>query len=151
MGKIKVLFVCVHNSARSQMAETFLNAFGRDKFIAESAGLTPAMLNPIVVEAMKEIGFDISQNKAKSTFDCFKAGKLYNYVITVCDDANAEKCPTFPGYAKRLHWGFQDPSQLQGSYEEQLQGTRTIRDQIKSRIQEWISEQQSVMRKEDNV
>lgn len=142
MDKKKVLFVCVHNSARSQMAEAFLNALGGDKFVAESAGLEPTTLNPIVIEVMKEVGFDISNEKTQGAFDCFKAGKLYNYVITVCDEANAERCPIFPGYAKRLHWGFEDPSKLQGSHEEKLQGTRIIRDRIKSRIEEWISQKQ---------
>jgi arsenate reductase len=142
MGKEKVLFVCVHNSARSQMAEAFLNAFGGDKFVAESAGLEPTVLNPIVIEVMKEVGFDISNKKTQGAFDCFKARKLYNYVITVCDETNAERCPLFPGYAKRLHWGFEDPAKIQGSHEEKLQGTRIIRDQIKARIQEWLSQKQ---------
>ena len=141
MDKAKVLFVCVHNSARSQMAEAFLNALGEGKYVAESAGFEPGQLNPIVVEVMKEIGFDISKNKTKSTFECFKVGKLFNYVITVCDDTNAERCPTFPGYAKRLHWSFDDPSKLQGNQEEKLQATRIIRDKIKAKIEEWISEQ----------
>ncbi|HUO77212.1 MAG TPA: arsenate reductase ArsC [Thermodesulfovibrionales bacterium] len=142
MDKKKVLFVCVHNSARSQMAEAFLNAMGGDKVVAESAGLEPGVLNPIVVDVMKEVGFDISNNKTQGAFDCFKAGKLYHYVITVCDETNAERCPIFPGLAKRLHWGFDDPSKLQGSREEKLQGTRIIRDQIKAKREEWISQQQ---------
>ena len=141
MAKIKVLFVCIHNSARSQMAEAFLNDLGGDTFIAESAGLEPGALNPIVVEAMKEIGYDISKNRAKSAFDCYKAGKLYSYVITVCDETSAEKCPTFPGIAKRLHWGFEDPSKLQGNHAVKLQGTRIIRDRIRAKIKTWITEQ----------
>jgi arsenate reductase len=123
------------------MAETFLNALAGDAFLAESAGLEPGSLNPNVVEAMKEIGFDISKNKTKSVFEYFKEGKLFNYVITVCDDTNAERCPTLPGYAKRLHWPFDDPSKLQGNHGEKLQATRIIRDRIKARIEEWISEQ----------
>src|ERR1017187_2816763 len=115
MTKKKVLFVCVHNSARSQMAEAFLNSLGGDRVVAESAGLEPTQLNPLVIEAMKEIGIDISQKKTQGAFDCFKAGRLYNYVITVCDETNAERCPVFPGYAKRLHWGFDAPARLQGS------------------------------------
>jgi arsenate reductase len=142
MEKIKVLFVCVHNSARSQMAEIFLNTLGQDKYAAESAGLEPGELNPIVVEVMKEIGFDISGNKTQKAFDRFKAGKRYSYVITVCDEASAERCPIFPGYAKRLHWDIPDPSKLQGSHEEKLKGTRIIRDQIKTRIEEWLSQEQ---------
>ncbi len=142
MEKTKVLFVCVHNSSRSQMAETFLNALAEEKYCAESAGLQPKELNPIVVEVMKEVGFDISGKKTQSAFDCFKAGKRYNYVITVCDETNAERCPTFPGFTKRLHWNFPDPLRLQGSHEEKLKGTRIIRDQIRARIEEWVSQEQ---------
>ncbi len=104
MEKIKVLFVCVHNSARSQMAEAFLNQLAGDKFKAESAGLEPGTLNPLVVEVMKEIGIDISHNQTKSAFDFFKQGRLFNFVITVCDSASAERCPIFPGVTQRLGW-----------------------------------------------
>ena len=97
MNQTKVLFICVHNSARSQMAEAFLNKYGGDKFIAESAGLEPGKLNPIVVDAMKEVGIDISANQTKGVFDFFKQGRRYHYVVTVCDEANAERCPIFPG------------------------------------------------------
>ncbi len=115
MKKEKVLFLCVHNTARSQMAEAFLNHLAGDRFIAESAGLTPGTLNPLIVEVMKESGYDISSNKVKSAFDFFKAGKLFNYVISVCDDATAEQCPIFPGVVKRLYWPFEDPSELAGN------------------------------------
>jgi arsenate reductase (thioredoxin) len=134
----KVLFVCVHNSARSQMAEAFLNNLGKEKFIAESAGLEPGTLNPIVVDSMKEIGIDISKNKTKSVFDFFKQGKLYSHVITVCDESNSEKCPIFPGLTQRLHWSFPDPSGLTGTYEEKLAITGKIRDQIKEKIVAFI-------------
>ena len=138
----KVLFVCVHNTARSQMAEAFLNAMAGDRFIAESAGLTPGTLNPLIVEVMKESGYDISNNKAKSAFDFYKAGKRYNYVISVCDDANAERCPIFPGLVKRLKWPFEDPAKLRGTHKERLQGARIIRDKIKSRIEHWLKEEE---------
>lgn len=141
MGKNQVLFVCIHNSARSQMAETFLNAFGGDQYHAESAGLEPGALNPIVVEAMKEAGFDISENKTKSVYDSSIEGKSYDYVITVCAETSAERCPVFPGKGKRFHWGFEDPSALQGDHAVQLQGTRLIRDRILTKVKEWISEQ----------
>jgi arsenate reductase (thioredoxin) len=134
----KVLFVCVHNSARSQMAETFLNDLGKGKFIAESAGLEPGALNPIVVDSMKEIGYDISNNKTKSVFDFFKQGKLYGFVITVCDESNSERCPIFPGLTQRLHWSFPDPSGLTGTYEENLTMTGKIRDQIKEKVEAFI-------------
>jgi arsenate reductase (thioredoxin) len=140
MEKVKVLFVCVHNSARSQMAEAFLNEMGDGKFIAESAGLEPGVLNPVVVDVMKEIGFDISQNKTKSVFDFFKQGKRFEYVVTVCDEANSERCPIFPSAIKTLHWSFKDPSSIQGTYEEKLVETRVIRDDIKSRLGKWVKE-----------
>jgi len=140
MSKIKVLFVCVHNSARSQMSEAFLNHYFGDRFEAESAGLEPGKLNPIVVDAMKQIGIDISGNKTKSVFDYFKRGKMYRYVITVCDKTAAERCPIFPGVAETIHWSFPDPSALQGTYEERLEGTKKIRDEIKDKIEEWAAE-----------
>ncbi len=142
MKKTRVLFVCVHNTARSQMAEAFLNELACDRFVAESAGLTPGTLNPLIVEVMKESGYDISNNKVKSAFDFYKAGKLYNYVISVCDDANAEQCPIFPGVVKRLNWPFEDPAELKGTHEERLKGARIIRDQIKSRIEHWLKEEE---------
>jgi arsenate reductase (thioredoxin) len=138
--KIKVLFVCIHNSARSQMAETFLNKLGGDRFEAMSAGIEPGTLNPKVVESMKEIGLDISGNKTKDVFEFFKKGVLFNYVITVCDEASAERCPIFPGHTQRMHWGFPDPSILQGSDEEKLQAIRKIRDDIKAKVDNWVSE-----------
>lgn len=140
MNKYKVLFVCVHNSARSQMAEAYLNKFGNDRFVAESAGLEPGVLNPLVVEVMKEEGFDISNNRTKSVFDLFKEGRFYSYVITVCDKEAAERCPVFPGVRQRINWSFGDPSKFEGSYEEKLNATRTVRDQIKNQILEWLRE-----------
>lgn len=139
MDKIKVLFVCVHNSARSQMAEAYLNHFAGDKFFAESAGLEPGVLNPYVVKVMKEDGIDISNNKTKSVFDFYRQGKLYSYVITVCDAEAAERCPIFPGVLKQLHWSFPDPSRFTGTKEEILENTRKIRDEIKNKIKEFIS------------
>lgn len=136
--KINVLFVCVHNSARSQMAEAYLNNLAGDRFFAESAGIEPGILNPYVVEVMKEDGIDISGNKTKSVFDFYKQGKIYSYVITVCDTEAAERCPVFPGGGKRLHWSFPDPSKFTGTKEEILENVRKIRDDIKNRIKEFI-------------
>jgi len=138
MTKTKVLFVCIHNSARSQMAEKFLNELGKDRFDAESAGIEPGHLNPAVVKVMSEIGHDISDNKTKSVFDIFKTGKTYDFVVTVCDPEAAERCPIFPGIVKRLHWGFKDPSSFEGNEEEKLAFTKTVRDQIKAKIEEFI-------------
>jgi arsenate reductase len=138
MEKKKVLFVCVHNSARSQMAEAYLNKLGGEKFFAESAGLEPGILNPLVVKVMAEDGIDISGNKTKSVFDFFKAGKTYEYVITVCDTEAAERCPIFPGKVIRFHWSFPDPSSLEGTEEEKLEKIRKIRDDIKAKVIDFI-------------
>jgi arsenate reductase len=140
MKKKKVLFVCVHNSARSQMAEAFLRLYGGDRFEVESAGLEPGTLNPLVVKAMQEIGIDISQNKTKSAFDFLKQGKRFHYVVTVCDEASAERCPTFPGVAEKLRWGFEDPSALQGTKEEKLTRIREIRNSIKVEVVRFIKD-----------
>jgi len=140
MDKLKVLFICIHNSARSQMAEAFLNKYGSENFTAESAGLEPGTLNPIVVEAMKEVGIDISSNRTKGVFDFFKEGRKYHYVITVCDESNAERCPIFPGVKETIHWSFKDPSALTGSHGDKLADTRAIRNEIEKRIRTWIAE-----------
>lgn len=139
MRKTKVLFVCIHNSARSQMAEAFLNHHCGDRFEAHSAGIEPGKLNPVVVQAMQERGIDISGNATKSVFDMFKSGTLFEYVITVCDETSAERCPIFPGVTKRLHWGFPDPSGIQGSPQDKLAGSKVIRDTIEKKIVEWCS------------
>ncbi len=135
--KEKVLFVCIHNSARSQMAEAWLNFLYGDKFEAKSAGLEPGTLNPLVVQAMAEAGIDISRNRTTSVFDLFRIGELFSWVITVCDEAGAERCPVFPGIVKRLHWSFPDPSLLTGTQEEKMAAIRWIRDDIKNRVREW--------------
>jgi len=134
----KVLFVCIHNSARSQMAEAFLEKLGGSRFEVQSAGLDPGKLSAVVVEAMKEIGIDISENKTKSVFDFYKRGCQYDYVITVCDAASGERCPIFPGITHTIHWDFPDPSALTGTHEEILQQIRGIRDMIKAKIEEFI-------------
>jgi arsenate reductase len=138
--KTKVLFICVHNSARSQMAEAWLNLLCPDHFEAHSAGLEPGALNPLAVEAMREVGVDISGKKTQAVFDVFKSGQLFPYVITVCDETSAQKCPIFPGVTKRLHWSFPDPSALTGTYQLRLEGTRKIRDQIRARVELWCDE-----------
>lgn len=134
---INVLFVCVHNSARSQMAEAFMNSFGGAYFSAESAGLEPGKLNQLVVKSIAEIGFDISKNKTKSVSDFLN--KEFDYVITVCDESSGERCPVFPGKTKRLHWTFEDPSALTGTEEEKLKRISLIRDEIKNKITSFIN------------
>ena len=140
MKKDKVLFVCVHNSARSQMAEAFLNHLAGDRFEARSAGLEPGELNPLAVEVMQELGIDISANQTKDVFEMFKQGEMYSFVITVCDGANAERCPVFPGIVSRLHWSFNDPAALQGNREEKLAAAREIRDQIRTSVARFVME-----------
>lgn len=138
----KVLFVCVRNSARSQMAAAFLNRECGDYFAADSAGLEPGKLNPLAVAAMQEIGIDISENATQSVFDVFKLGELFSYVITVCDEASTERCPIFPGVVTRLHWSFPDPAVLEGTWEKRLSATRAIRDAIRDRVRTWCVEAQ---------
>ena len=138
--KYKVLFVCIHNSARSQMAEAFLNHLGNGVFEADSAGLEPGSLNPMVVAVMKESGIDISHNKTTGVFELIQKGTSYDAVITVCDGASAEKCPIFPGKGKRLGWSFSDPSSFSGSPEEKLERTRMVREEIKTAITAFIAE-----------
>ena len=139
MNRKKILFVCVHNSARSQMAEAFLNQIGGDKFVAESAGLEPGKLNPYVVKVLQETGIDISGKQTNDVFDFYREGRIYDYVITVCDETAGERCPLFPGMSERLHWSFEDPSSLKGTDEEILSRVRIIRDEIKNKITEFIN------------
>jgi len=133
----RVLFICTHNSARSQMAEAYLNILGKGEYAAESAGLEPAPINPYVIEVMREEGFDLSGKKPQSVFDRFKSGKLFHFVITVCDAAEAQ-CPIFPGVTHRLHVPFADPSTFTGTREEILAQTRAVRDAIKQSIQDFV-------------
>lgn len=139
--KIKVLFVCVHNSARSQMSKAFLKQIGGERFEAQSAGFEPGTLNPLAVEVMQEAGIDISASKPQSVFDFFKHGVLFDYVITVCDAATAQKCPLFPGITKRLHWSFDDPATVQGTHDEKLAVVRRIRDEIREAVISFVNEQ----------
>jgi arsenate reductase len=138
MVKQRILFVCIHNSARSQMAEELLRQVAGDRFEVESAGIEPGTLNPIVVTALKEDGIDIRGKKTQAVADLIKSKRLYDYVITVCDEASAQRCPVFPGPHVRLHWGFVDPSQFVGSFEEKLQKIRAVKAQIKEKILTWI-------------
>lgn len=137
---INVLFVCVHNSARSQMAEAFLNRLGEGLFISESAGLEKGTLNPYVIKVMHEIGFDLSQNQTKDVFDFFKQGKTYSYVIKVCDVINGQRCPVFPGALKDVYWNITDPASILGTEDEILAHVRLIRDEIKSRVVKFMSD-----------
>ena len=138
MTPIKVLFLCIHNSARSQMAEAFLKEYGGERYHVESAGLEAGKLNPLAVEAMNEVGIDISRNKTKNVFDFQKQGRTYDYVITVCDEASAARCPVFAGRHIKLNWGFPDPSQFSGTQQERLEQTRKVREQIKDAVNGFV-------------
>jgi arsenate reductase len=138
--KRKVLFICIHNSARSQMAEAFLNRICAGEFEAHSAGLEPGNLNPLAVQAMREVGMDISGNKTKAVSAIIQSGEMFSHVITVCDETSAERCPIFPGVTARLHWGFADPSSFQGTREQKLAQTREVRDMIEHKVQQWCDE-----------
>ena len=139
MPKNNVLFVCIHNSARSQMAEAWLNHLYGDRFAAASAGLEPGTLNPYAVRVMAEAGIDISGAPTKSVYTMAQSGKQYDYVITVCDKEAAERCPLFPGNHERLHWSFPDPSRSQGSDAEKLAQARAVRDAIRAQIVTWAA------------
>jgi arsenate reductase len=132
VGNLKVLFLCTGNSARSQMAEGYLRRAAGDRFEAMSAGIDPKGLNPLAVEAMREIGIDISRQQSKDVVSLL--GQHIPYVVTVCDNAK-ERCPIFPGTWKVLHWSLKDPAAAQGSHEERLEVFRKVRDEIIENIE----------------
>lgn len=135
-----ILFICEHNSARSQIAEAYLHHFAGGKLSAESAGLEPGVLNPYAVEVLREEGIDISANKTKGVFELYKQQRQYDAVITVCSPVVSARCPTFPGRVKRLNWPFDDPSRFAGDRAEILARTRMIRDQIKEKVLSFVRE-----------
>ena len=135
-AKIKVLILCTGNSARSQIAEGLLREIGGKKFTVESAGVIKSFVRPQAIEAMKEIGIDISGHRSKSV-DEF-TGQEFDYVITVCDNAK-ESCPVFPSNVKRIHWSFDDPAEATGSEEEKLAIFRRVRDEIREKLREFAS------------
>ncbi len=136
----RVLFICVHNSARSQMAEAYLQRFCGEAAVVESAGLDPTMVNPLVVAAMAEEGIDLSVKKTRRVFDLYRDGRLFDYVVTVCEEAIEEQCPVFPGVTRRLHLPFPDPAGLVGTDEERLEKVRDIRDRIRERMADLAEE-----------
>jgi arsenate reductase len=135
-GRQRVLFLCTGNSARSQMAEALLSAMAGDRYDVFSAGTKPSVVNPLAIEAMLEMGMDISAQRSKHLDEYIK--QPFDYVITVCDNA-AETCPAFPGRAERVHWSFPDPALAQGTHEERLAVFRRTRDAITSRLTQWLS------------
>jgi arsenate reductase (thioredoxin) len=140
MDKQRVLFLCTGNSCRSQMAEAFLRKYGGDIFEVFSAGLEPKSIHPYTIQVMEEIGINLDGQTSKNV-SIYLGKTLFQYLITVCSDAD-KNCPTvWPGVNKRLHWGFEDPAQFEGSPEEQLTKFREVRDQIDIKIKSWLSEQ----------
>jgi len=134
----RVLFICVHNSARSQMAEAYLKLLGGPEFQVESAGFEPREINPLVVEVMAEEGVDLREKTPKKVFDLFREGRMYDYVITVCSESVDGMCPVFLGMTHRLHLPFDDPAKVQGTMPEKLAQVRVIRDQIKGSVAEFL-------------
>jgi arsenate reductase len=139
-GGPRVLFVCVRNSARSQMAEAFLKRACGAQFEVESAGLERGVVNPLAIATMNEVGIDISPNSTQSVFDVYNSGRLFSYVITVCDETNAEACPVFPGSVSRIHWNIPDPAALPGTWEERLEAVRPIRQMIADKVETFCTQ-----------
>ena len=136
MSRRRVLFLCTHNSARSQMAEGWLRAMAADRFEAASAGTEATRVHPLAARAMAEVGIELSGHTSK-TLDRYLS-ESWDHVVTVCDAA-AERCPVFPGGAERLQWSFPDPSQAAGTDEERLAVFRRVRDAIGDRIRAWLA------------
>lgn len=141
-AKPRVLAICIHNSARSQMTEEFIRRAAGDQLEVMSAGIEPGTVNPTVVELLKEDGIDISEKQTRSVFDLHTSGERFDYVIAVCDKEAAERCPIFPAEKERLHWPFPDPSKATGTMEEKLAYVRPIRDEIRQKAQAFV---QSIM------
>jgi arsenate reductase len=141
MSKIKVLFLCTGNSARSQMAEAFLKKYGGDQYDAYSAGTEPKGINPYTERVMQEVGISLSNQHSKHVKEYM--GRIhFGYLITLCHEAE-ETCPTtFPGIGQRLHWPFEDPAAFTGSEDEKLAKFREVRDQIEQHIKTWLAEEQ---------
>lgn len=137
--KIRVLFICGQNSARSQIGEAFLNMLGGERFEAESAGLEPGSgVNPLAVEVMKEVGLDISGNAVNSIMEFFEDGRAYDFVIAVCDEAKTARCPVFPGKHEKINWPFDDIGAFSGEWDEMVARSRIVRDRIKAAVEEFI-------------
>ena len=136
MNKRRVLFLCTHNSARSQIAEGFLRSLADDRFDVASAGTEATRVHPLAIRAMADVGVDISRHTSKMLDALVE--QPWDYVITVCDAAH-EACPVFPRASNRLHWSFEDPSRASGSDDERLEVFRRVRDQILRRITDWVT------------
>ncbi len=135
-NKLRVLILCTGNSARSQMAEGLLRHLGGTRYEVFSAGTKPAGVNPLAIEAMREVGIDISTQRSKSVAEF--AGQEFAAVITVCDNA-AEECPIFPGAPQRAHWSLPDPAAVSGTEQEKLGAFRKVREELERRIQAFVN------------
>ena len=136
----RVLAICIHNSARSQMTEELIRQAAGEALEVKSAGIEPGSVNPVVVELLREDGIDISGKQTRSVYDLHAAGERFDYVIAVCDKEAAEQCPIFPAEKRRLHWPFPDPSQATGTLEEKLAYVRPIRDEIRRKVRAFVAE-----------
>ncbi len=137
---VKVLFVCVHNAARSRMAEALLRELGGPRFEVTSAGFDPREVNPLVVEALAQVGLSLPLTAPHaSVFDLFRAGRHFHYVIGVCDEEHGQKCPLFPGVTPRLYWSFPDPASFEGTHGERLARVIEIREAIRTRLDAWLA------------
>jgi arsenate reductase (thioredoxin) len=136
MTRTRVLFLCTHNSARSQMAEGFLRDLAGDRVEVESAGTEATRVHPLAIRAMGEVGINLGGHTSKTVDSLLD--RPWDYVITVCDSAN-ERCPLFPGCTTRLHWSFDDPSQAAGTEDERLTTFRRVRDEIATRLKQWLT------------
>lgn len=147
MKKPRVLFLCIENRARSQMAEALLRYYAGDEFEIHSAGLEPSPIHPTVYQVMEEVGLDLDGHAAKGVDDFFN--KMYfGILITVCEKAE-EKCPTFPGLGERHYWPVEDPVAVEGSEEEKLEAFRRARDEIEQRILDWLESRRNKERRDD--
>jgi arsenate reductase len=135
--KTNILCVCIHNSARSQIAETYLNSLS-SKINAKSAGLTAGILNPLVVKSMLSAGYDISSNKTKTVESIFKDSLKFDFVIFVCEESQAANCPVVPYEAEKIYWSIKDPSVFEGNDSTKLEEIKIIRDKIKIKVKEFI-------------
>ena len=137
---MRVLVICVHNSARSQMAEAYLRREAGGRIFVESAGLEPGKLNPFVVRALREDGLEIEGKPTQSVFELYKEGRRYTHVITVCSKEAADRCPLFPGGHEKLFWPFPDPSGFTGSDAEVMAKVRELRDAIRDKVRQFVRE-----------
>ena len=136
--KIKVLFICTHNSARSQMAEEFLRLLGGEKFEVKSAGFETTEINPLIIQVMKEEGIDLTGKNTQSVFNVYKEKNFFGYIITVCNKAKELDCPIFPGNPRSIHWDLENPEDFIGTEKEKMEMVRELRDKIKRMVQQFI-------------